>query len=68
MEGQQKWLIRLVSGVWAANMVAGMIPWLHYTPNESVNGVFGLIVGALFVTAKTPKALEEKPDSEKETP
>lgn len=68
MEGQPKWLIRLVAIVWTMNLVAGMLPWLHYQPNESVNGVFGLIIGGLFVTEKrkAPEPPREAPADVKE--
>lgn len=55
MDGQQRWVIRLVSGVWALNLVAGMVPALKFEPSEAVNGIFMAIVGGLFVAGKAQK-------------
>jgi hypothetical protein len=33
---------------WLANLVAGMIPALHYEPSLIANGPFMLILGALY--------------------
>lgn len=66
MEGQKKWLIRLVAIVWALNLSAGMVPYLDYQPSETVNGIFMVIVGALFIAEKAPKNDEDEDKKELE--
>lgn len=56
---QYGWVIRLVSAMWACNLIAGMIPALEYQPSEAVNGIFMAIVGSLFLAGKTVKEEEE---------
>ena len=41
-------IIAIVTAVWAANIVAGMLRWNDYAPSESVNGIFMVIVGGTF--------------------
>lgn len=65
MEGQQKWVIRLVATMWAANLVAGMIPSLQYEPSEAVNGIFMAIVGGLFIADKAKQPDPDKPGRRK---
>ena len=59
--GDQKWVIRLVSAMWAGNLLAGMIPALNYQPSEAVNGIFMAIVGSLFLAGKAQQT-EKKGD------
>ena len=61
MEDQRKWIIRLVSIMWALNLGAAMIPPLHYHPSEAVNGIFMVIVGWMFVRQVTSKEPVEQP-------
>lgn len=60
-------IIRVVTGVWAANILAGMIPQLNYEPKESINGIFMAIVGTVFVASRSGKNEEEK-DTDKDKP
>lgn len=57
--GDQKWTIRLVSGMWVLNLVAGMIPSLEYEPSEAVNGIFMAIVGSLYLAGKSQAAARD---------
>lgn len=41
-------VIAVVTTVWAANFVAGLIPALEYEPDQAINGIFMAIVGGLF--------------------
>lgn len=42
-------IIGVVTAVWAANIVAGMVTFRGYQPLESVNGIFMVIVGGTFL-------------------
>lgn len=42
-------VIAVVTTVWAANIVAGVIALNGYQPSESLNGIFMSIVGGAFV-------------------
>ena len=41
-------VIGVVTGVWALNFVAGLIPSLGYESDQAINGIFMAIVGGLF--------------------
>jgi hypothetical protein len=43
------WVIGVVTGVWALNIIAGMVQWNGYQPSEMVNGVFMTVVGGAFM-------------------
>jgi hypothetical protein len=45
----------MVSIIWAANVILGMIPSIEYEPQEAVNGLFLVVVGYLFTTASRGK-------------
>lgn len=42
-------VIGVVTTIWAANVVAGMLALNGYSPSESINGIFMTIVGGAFV-------------------
>jgi hypothetical protein len=52
MDKQTSRLLYLVAGVWALNIVAGMIPPLEYEPDGAINGVFTAIASLVFVADK----------------
>ena len=41
-------VIGVVTTIWAANIVLGMVAWNDYKPSEAVNGIFMAIVGGAF--------------------
>lgn len=41
-------VIAVVTTVWAANIIAGVIALNGYQPSESVNGIFMAVVGGAF--------------------
>lgn len=45
----------LVGIGWLTNLLAGMVPSLHYKPDLIVNGPMLLILGAVFQTRKKGK-------------
>lgn len=45
-------VIAVVTTVWALNFVAGLIPAIHHTPDQSINAVFMAIVGGLFAIGR----------------
>lgn len=40
-------VIVVVTAVWASNFAAGLIPALHYKPDQAINGIFMTIVGGM---------------------
>ena len=48
-------IIGVVTAVWAANIVAGMVQLNGYQPSEAVNGIFLTIVGGAFVLRSKSK-------------
>lgn len=53
MSERSKSLFCLLVGVgWLANLVAGMIPPLHYESSLVVNAPMMLVLGAVFATRK----------------
>ena len=52
MDKQTNPLLWLVGGIWALNIVAGMIPPLGYEPDGAINGVFTAIASLVFVADK----------------
>lgn len=41
-------VITVVTVVWALNFAAGLVPPLHYKPDQAINGIFMAIVGGIF--------------------
>jgi hypothetical protein len=41
-------VIAVVTAVWALNFAAGLVPPLHYKPDQAINGIFMTIVGGIF--------------------
>lgn len=41
-------IIGVVTGVWALNFMAGLVPQFEYQPDQAINGIFMAIVGGLF--------------------
>lgn len=41
-------VIAVVTAVWAGNFVASLIPAMDYEPDQAINGIFMVIVGAMF--------------------
>lgn len=41
-------LISVVTIIWAANIIAGMVAWRGYHPDQAINGIFMVIVGGAF--------------------
>lgn len=55
-------VIAVVTTVWAANIIAGVIALNGYQPSESVNGIFMAVVGGAFaLRAKTRSDDDDKP-------
>jgi hypothetical protein len=48
-------IIGVVTAVWAANIVAGMVAFRGYQPSESINGIFLTIVGGALVLRSKSK-------------
>lgn len=40
-------VIVVVTAVWAANFAAGLLPALHYKPDQAINGIFMTVVGGM---------------------
>jgi hypothetical protein len=43
----RNWVVGIVTGVWALNFTAGLIPELHYKPDQAINAIFMALVGGL---------------------
>ena len=43
----RNWIVGIVTAVWAINFMAGLIPALHYSPDQAINAVFMAIVGGM---------------------
>lgn len=43
----RNWVVGIVTGVWALNFAAGLVPELHYKPDQAINAVFMAIVGGM---------------------
>jgi ABC-type branched-subunit amino acid transport system permease subunit len=41
-------IIAVVTVIWAANIIAGMVRFNDYQPSESVNAIFMAVVGGAF--------------------
>lgn len=41
-------LISVVTAIWAANIIMGMIAFRGYHPDQAINGIFMVIVGGAF--------------------
>lgn len=41
-------VIAVVTAMWVANIVAGMVKFNDYQPSEAINGIFMTIVGGAF--------------------
>lgn len=54
-------VIYVVTGIWALNIVAGMMHWNGYQPSTEINGTFMLVVGGAFV-ARTRAGKDEGGD------
>lgn len=48
-------IIGVVTVVWVANIVAGMVKFNGYQPSEAINGIFLTIVGGAFVLRQKGK-------------
>ena len=67
MDKQTGRLLWLVGGVWALNIIAGMIPPLDYEPDGAINGVFTAIASLVFVADKVGnKGVPHKPEHRKD--
>lgn len=55
-------IIAVVTVIWAANIVAGMLRINDYQTSESVNGIFMVIVGGAFaLRTRSDKGGDPKP-------
>lgn len=52
----------VVTAVWASNFLAGLVPALHYKPDQAINGIFMTIVGGMVaLSARDKKNDGDKP-------
>lgn len=52
-------IIWLVGTVWALNFAAGLVPPLHYKPDQAINGIFMTVVGGLVASGFREKKSED---------
>lgn len=52
----------VVGGGWLANLMAGMIPPLHYEPSLIANAPMMLVLGAVYMDARRKKLKESDDD------
>lgn len=68
----RNWVIGIVTGVWALNFVAGLVPQLDYKPDPAINAVFMGIVGGVLALGDRNKRRElqerERERDEEERP
>ena len=63
----RNWIISTVTVVWALNFLIGIIPWVHYKPDQAINAIFMAIVGGLFaISARRPNGDDKKEVEKKE--
>ena len=55
----RNWIAGIVTGVWAMNFVATLIPQLQYKSDPALNAVFMAIVGGAFALSRGDKKQEE---------
>lgn len=58
-------VIWIVTGIWAVNVVVGMVGAWGYQPSEGINGIFTLIVGGAFAARAVAKGKSDDRDGEK---
>lgn len=46
------WVVIVVTGVWALNFLAGLVPQLHYSTDPTIHAVFMAIVGGAIALGK----------------
>jgi hypothetical protein len=44
-----KWVIWVVTGIWAGNIVVSMIPGSGHQASSEINGIFMTVVGGAFI-------------------
>lgn len=57
-------IIVVVTAVWALNFCASVLV-KNYTPSESINGIFMVIVGGLYATDRATRRDDENSKDEK---
>lgn len=55
-------VIGVITGAWAANFVAGLLP-IDYTPDQAINGIFMGTVGIL-LAARARQSSNRKDDDD----
>lgn len=58
-----KWLLIVVTVMWAANIVAGMFRFNGWQPDQSINGIFAaIVVGSFAVRHQAAKGQQDERD------